>query len=104
MKYLLITALLILTQPALAQDKVYTKRVDSWGITNSGDLYLKTKKGTEYVASLDQCPTEIVQGFEVPNVYVDGRFLHNGKTIHFYDRLIRGKNKIRCIVGEIRIV
>jgi len=104
MKYLLITALLILTQPALAQDKVFTKRIDSWGITTGGDLYLKTKQGEEYIASLDQCPTEIVQEFEFPNVYVKGRFLHNGKAIQFYDRLTRNKGKVNCTLGELRIV
>ena len=104
MKYLLITALLILTQPALAEDKVFTKRIDSWGLTNTGELYLKTKQGTEYIASLDQCPTHIVQDFVDPNVYVKGRFLHDGKTIQFYDRLIRNKGKVNCTLGELRIV
>lgn len=102
MKNLIIMiALLIPTQSVMANDKIPTRHLDIWGITTSGDLYLKTKQGKEYIAPLEQCPVSSILELEDLNIYMDGRTVRNGKTVHLYNKDTKNRNNLRCKLGEI---
>lgn len=53
-----VVAMLILlaSGPALAGEKLFTKNIQFWGVTNTGNIYLETKRGEQYIASIKHCP------------------------------------------------
>lgn len=102
MKHMLIMiALLMSTQSVIADDRIVTRHLETWGITKGGDLYLKTKKGDEFIAPLNQCSTNNIDKFETPQIYMHGRWVRNGKTVHLYDKNAKQINSIKCKLGEI---
>ena len=99
-----IVAMLVLLSTsgtALASEKIFTKRIDIWAVTNTGNLYLETKAGEKYIAPMHNCSTSIIKNFEEPNLHMGGRFVRPGKIINVYDAGTKRGENVRCKLGEV---
>lgn len=58
-----VVAMLILlaSGPAMAGERPFTKNLEFWGVTNTGKLYLETKRGEQYTAEFKNCPVNTLR-------------------------------------------
>ena len=103
--------LLVVSGPTLADNReLFTRHIDVWGVTSSGNLYLETKRGEKYKIPISHCPyvrsqrdyqytpIELVHSFEEASIsFTDRKISDNGK-ITFFDR--KSGEKIACRLGK----
>lgn len=114
-----IVAMLILlaSGPAMASERIFTKQVSLWGVTESGYLYLQTKRGDKYMAPIEHCPVvktdntdqfspvQFVKDADRVQLHMNGKFVYQDKTITLYAKESRLKtDKARCKIGPVQRV
>ena len=110
-------ALLTTSGTALADERLFIRTINLWGITTHGNLYLETKTGDGYIAELKHCPVvkttdgntpqftpvEVISEMEDPRLHISGRFVQTDKTLRVYDRSQqRGRVEAKCTLGDLR--
>lgn len=97
-----VAMLILLTSgPALAGEKVFTKHINVWAVSENGNLYLETKRGERYKAEMQECSTSTIQDFENPNLSIHGRFVRESKTVAVYDAGSKRSENVRCKLGQV---
>ena len=110
-------ALLSTSGTALADERLFIKTINLWGVTTHGNLYLETKAGDRYVAEIKHCPVvrttdgntqkftpvEVISEMEDPRLHMSGRFVRTDKTLRVYDRSqANGRVEAKCTLGDLR--
>lgn len=110
---------LLASGPAMASEKLFTKQINTWGITTHGNLYLETKKGDKYIGNIQHCPViktphtyentnfspaMIVAEMSKPHLRLEGRFVSENDRLMLVDRSRKGTRSAvaKCVLGEVR--
>ena len=105
---------LLVSGPAMASEKIFTKQIDVWGVTNSGHLYLQTKSGDKYTAPIQHCPVlrtrnesiqnavEFARDLDNVNLHMNSRIVTDDKRFTLYSRE-RGSRGMRDSVARCQL-